>query len=91
MNINDFRDVGRLLTLIDMQDLVRTGAMSPGDLPTWNAFRADPLRFLLRTDDLKAHCIWEAMMRCKQRHQTPTEVGDEDAKVVELRTAARFK
>jgi hypothetical protein len=57
-------------------------------LPRWNAFRADPLRFLLKADEPTAQSIWEAMMRYRKRLQAPIDIPAEDVKVIELRTAA---
>ena len=89
MNVDEFRSVARLLASVDLQTMVQTGAIGAGDLPRWNAFRADPLRFLLKADEATAHCIWEAMMRCRERIQAPIDIPAKDIKVVELRTAAR--
>jgi hypothetical protein len=67
MIFEDFHRTLRLLATVDMQELVDAEAIHEGDLPTWNAFRADPLRWLLRADDDTAHAVWAAMQRHKRR------------------------
>ena len=67
MIFEEFHKALRLLATVDMQELVDAGAMRVGDFPTWNAFRADPARWLLRSDDDTAHAVWDAMQRHKRR------------------------
>ena len=82
MIFEDFHKSLRLLTTVDMQELVDAGVMLPDDRATWKAFRADPARWLLRANDDTAHAVWKAMQRHKRRGEMI--FADEEPDVSEL-------
>lgn len=55
-----------------MGEVAASGALHESDLPRWNAFRADPARWLDRADAATAQRIWRAM----EAHTVERSGGD---------------
>jgi len=53
----------RTLLSLDMQELVDAGAIVDRDYAAWDAFKADPVRWMLTADDPTAHAVWTAIWR----------------------------
>ena len=65
MNLDEFKEMARLLAMIDIEHAQSTGVIAVGDLPEWNTFRADPLGYLLRADEPRSRALWDAMMKLR--------------------------
>lgn len=48
----------RIMTSIDFHELVDGGVIEDDDEAEWEAFRKDPYRWFIRTDDDKAQQLW---------------------------------
>jgi hypothetical protein len=56
--LHDFHNRLRVLTSIDMHELVDAGVIERGDVTEWGRFTRDPFRWLIRADDASAEKLW---------------------------------
>jgi hypothetical protein len=58
------------LYLLDMEELVATGAIADRDYKAYDEFHADPFRWYLLATEEKAAAVWEAIRKHKpgKRH-----------------------
>ena len=69
MSLWQFETALRTLTRLDMQELVDAGAIEDRDYDTWDAFRADPIKWFM-THPTLAEQVWKAIWRHKPTSQT---------------------
>jgi hypothetical protein len=63
MSAREFHNGLRILTGLNMHELVDGGVIEAGDKAAWAAFRKDPYRWLILADDDKANALWAIMKR----------------------------
>jgi len=63
MILREFHSTLRVLATLNMQDLVDAGAIDQSDDAAWNAFKADPLLWILCADERCSVGLWRAMER----------------------------
>lgn len=61
MNLQEFSNGLRILTSIDMHELVAAKVIEDDDEAEWAAFRKDPHRWLITADDNQAEALWGVM------------------------------
>jgi hypothetical protein len=67
MTHHQFLNAIKILHSIDMHELVEAGAMQHGDGATWQAFRSNPCKWLIRADDKTADAIYGIIERRQPR------------------------
>lgn len=61
MELREFHNGLRILTSIDMHELVAGKVIEAGDEAEWAAFRKDPHKWLILADDDEADALWAVM------------------------------
>lgn len=61
MELREFHNGLRILSSIDMPELVAGKVIEDDDEAEWAAFRKDPHRWLIRAGDEKAAALWAVM------------------------------
>jgi hypothetical protein len=68
INLWQFETALWTLTRLDMQELVDAGAIADRDYATWDAFKADPVKWFLM-NPAKAPAVWKAIWLHKPSSQ----------------------
>ena len=76
------RQSAAIFAALEMSDLVKAGVLRPGDLPAWSAFRADPLRYLVRADDRTGRAIWDAILQRQEMQRSGGNLESRDLNVI---------
>jgi hypothetical protein len=63
MDLRDFENRCKILSSIDMGELVDAGVISSDDTGAWQAFRAHPTHWLIRADDETSTRLWALVER----------------------------
>lgn len=63
MELRDFHNGLRILTSIDMHELVEAKVIEADDEAEWAAFRKDPHRWMILADDDQADALWSVMKK----------------------------
>lgn len=67
MTQREFENGLRILISIDMSELEDAGAIARGDKTSWEKFRDNPWRWLIRVDDDTAAAVWTIIERRSSR------------------------
>ena len=76
MTLEEFRQSAAIFAALEMSDLVKAGILRC-DLPACCAFRANPLRYLVRADDRTGRAIWDAIL---QRQEMQRSGGNSESR-----------
>lgn len=66
MTFERFHNALRIMLSIDMSELVAAGVIAGGDKTSWEKFRDNPYRWMLRVDDDTAQRLW-LLIESRQR------------------------
>ena len=63
MTLREFHNGLRILTNIDLYELVEAGIIEADDEAEWKAFRDNPHRWLILADDEQSEKLWALMVK----------------------------
>ena len=63
MELREFHNGLRILTSIDMHELVAAKVIEDDDEAEWTAFRKDPHKWMMLADDDQAEALWALMKK----------------------------
>lgn len=63
MNLAEFHNGLRILTSIDMSELVAGKVIEADDEAEWKAFRDNPWKWMITADDEQAEALWALMVQ----------------------------
>jgi sulfur transfer complex TusBCD TusB component (DsrH family) len=66
-DLRRFHNRLRVLTSIDMHELVAAGVIAHADWNAWGTFRRDPFRWFIRADDAKARAVFAIIRKREGR------------------------
>lgn len=62
MNLAEFHNGLRILSSIDMHELVEAKVIEAEDEAEWKAFRGNPWKWMITADDEEAKALWALMV-----------------------------
>lgn len=71
--VSDFRRLLRMVLAIERPALEAAGLIGRDDRRSWNEFRRDPMRWVIRLGDAQALALWRLMQEARQRAEAATE------------------
>ena len=63
MELREFHNRLRILTSIDMHELIAAGVIDADDEDEWNAFCKAPHKWMIQADDDQAEALWALMKK----------------------------
>ena len=60
MELREFHNALRIMINLDMDELVKAGAIDD-DFLEWTAFRGNPFMWMIRAEDARAQALWDLM------------------------------
>ncbi len=73
MTFSEFHNALRILSSIDMRELVHAGAISDDDTGGWQSFRDNPWRWFIRAGDDEAAAVWR-IIESRQPKKVPDPI-----------------